>query len=149
MKPLKYFLLAVCVPALVAVYSGRGEPQYIFSNLVFYGAPQVLWWLFCIIWWSCWRPRRNRGLFFGGIGAAGVLLLRTAWYCFRSDNSDGWWFYIDYSPASLVLGGLAGGIAGTIARRLSKKAQLGTPPKGGPALRFRNSGVSEGPPSVN
>jgi len=141
MRPLNYLLLAAGVPALVALVTVGGEPKYLLPNLAFYAVPQVLWWLFCIVWWACGRPPRNRGLFFGGIVAADLLLLYLAW---PNGESERWLLYLEGSPVAVVLGGLAGGFA----KRLFPKAQLGAPPNGGPAPPPANSGIGPGPPSV-
>ena len=131
----------MCVPVL-ALTVGGGDSL----NLAFYAAPQILWWLFCIIWWACWGPPRNRGLFFGGIVAADWLLLHMV---SSGGESERWFGYILFSPVAVVLGGFAGGLAGGVARRLSKKAQPAAAPNGGPATRLGHSGVTEGPPSVS
>ena len=123
MKPFKYFLLAGGIPVLVALFTLWDEPKYILSNLAFYAAPQILWWLFCIIWWACWGPPRNRGLFFGGAVAADLLLLYVAW---SSGESEKWFGYLYGSPVAVVLGGFAGGVA----RKLFKKNQACDEPNG-------------------
>src|SRR5580692_2747418 len=108
MKPVKYFLLAGCVPLLVALFTLWDEPKYLLPNLLFYAAPQMFWWLFCLVWWACWRPPANRGLFFGGIGAADALLLYLA---LIGGESERWLLYLEFSPVAAAIGGLAGGIA--------------------------------------
>jgi hypothetical protein len=141
MKPLKYFLLAGFVPVLVALVTGGGEPKYILPNLAFYAAPQMLWWLFCIIWWARWGPPGNRGLFFGGIVPADLLLL---YMVLSGGESEKWFGYIQFAPVAVVLGGVADGVA----RRRSPKAQPAAPPNGGPAPPSGKSGVGQGPPDV-
>jgi hypothetical protein len=142
MKPFKDILLAGAVPVLVALYTCWDEPKYILSNLVYYAAPQILWWLLCIIWWSCWGPPRNRGLFIGGIVPVDLLLLYVA---FSPGESEKWFYYFERSPVALVLGGLAGGLCG----KLFHRPQPGAPPNGGPAPPPGNSSVIGGPPSVS
>jgi hypothetical protein len=114
MKPLRYFLFASSVPVLVALYTCWNAPKFMLINLAFYVAPQASWWLFCLIWWGFWRPPRNRGLFFGGIVLADLLLLRLA-----LSTGDGlqWLAYLSYAPAAVVLGGFAGGLASRLRSR--------------------------------
>ena len=142
MKPLKYLLLAGCVPVLVALFTCWDQPKYILANLVYFAAPQILWWLLCIVWWSCWGPPRNRGLLIGGIVLVDLLLLYVA---FSPGEAEKWLYYFLRSPVAVALGGLGGGICG----KLLLRPQPGAPPNGGPATRSGNSGVTEGPPSVS
>ena len=137
MKPFKYFLLAVCAPVLVALSTCWDDPKYILSNLVYYAAPQTLWWLLCIIWWSCWGPRKNRGLFVGGIVLVDLLLLYVA---FSPGESEKWFYYFERSPVVLVMGGLAGALCW----RLFFPPQPCAAPDGGPATHISNSGVTGG-----
>jgi hypothetical protein len=104
MKPVKYFLLAGSVPLLAALITVGSAPKYLLPNLVFYALPQMFWWVFCVIWWACRKPPENRGLFFGGIGAADLLLLYLA---FTNGESERWLLYLEAAPVAAVIGGLA------------------------------------------
>jgi CDP-diglyceride synthetase len=142
MKPLRWFLLASSVPVLVAFYTCWKDPKYMLDNFAFYVAPQAGWCLFCLVWWAFWGPPRNRGLFFGGIVLADLLLVDLA-----LSKGDGlqWLGYLYFAPAAVVAGDFAGGLVG----KLWLKPQLGASPNGGPARHPGNSGVTEGPPSVS
>lgn len=121
MKPLRYFLFASGVPVLAALYTCCNAPKYMLNNLAFYVAPQASWWLFCLIWWGFSGPPRNRGLFFGGIVLADLLLLRLA---FSSGDGLQWLAYLYYAPVAAVVGGFAGGFSA----RLWLKPRPNTPP---------------------
>jgi hypothetical protein len=120
MKPLRYFLFASSVPVLVALYTCWSAPKYMLSNLAFYAAPQASWWLFCLIWWGFWGPPRNRGLFFGGIVLADLLLVRLA---LSSGDGMQWLAYLYYAPVAVAVGGFTGGLA---ARLWSRPQQSGS-----------------------
>jgi hypothetical protein len=130
MKPLRWVLLASSVPVLVAFYISWYAAKDLLDNLAFSVAPQAGWCLFCLVWWGFWGPPRNRGLFFGGIVLADLLLLDLAF-----SNGDGlqWLRYLYFAPVAVVAGGFAGGLAG----RLWLKPQLGASHlNGGPATRL-------------
>jgi hypothetical protein len=141
-RPLKYLLLAGCVPVVVALWTCWAEPKYILPNLAYFAAPQLIWWLFCVIWWSCWRPPRNPGLFIGGVLPVDFLLVYVA---LSPGDSLKWFSYLYGAPMALVAGGLVGGLCG----RLFRRPQPSASPNGGPGTLFGNAEASEGPPSVS
>ena len=74
--------------------------------------------------------------------AAGFLAEQAGWIRFESS-----WIY----AALLAVMGAAWILEGTIDRRLSraKEVEPSAPPNGGPDTRPGDSGVAEGPPSMN
>jgi hypothetical protein len=130
MKPLRWILFASSLAALVAFYTcWYATPKELRDSFVFHVLPQAFWCLFCLVWWGCWGPPRNRGLFFGGIALADLLLLD-----FTLSRADGlqWLGYLHFAPVTVVAGGLAGGLVG----RLWLKAQLGASVNVAPATRL-------------
>jgi hypothetical protein len=83
MRHFKDFLAVIIGPVLgtlVTFYPfERQERVDILPNVAFIAIPQVAWWLFCMIWWALWKPLRNRGLLYGGIAGADLLLLWMVW----------------------------------------------------------------------
>jgi hypothetical protein len=92
------------------------------------------------------RKRANLGWAIQGVCllgfAAGLLADQAGWIRFESS-----WIY----GALLAVMGAAWILEGMIDRRLSRarEAEPNAAPNGGPATPVGNSGVSEGPPSVN